>query len=135
MERSPWEVLLYRVIYSVTYHTLSWIFAFLHFLVTPLLWLVYGLLSIALFPLQLLMKFEAFLYFVTGAVLTGITVGLFLHFSGGALSELLRLQSNRSPLAVEPPTPKKEALNWEPKWDHHSFLSSTIPEEEENSSA
>ncbi|KAJ5657941.1 uncharacterized protein N7484_001590 [Penicillium longicatenatum] len=127
-------LLILGAIYGFLLNLLSWLFALLYLLVSPLLYLLHGLLKVALFPLQILIKFEAFLYFVTGAVITGVTVGLFLHFTGDALSELLRLQSSPSPSPKDEPALKTEPIDWQSKWDHQ-LLSSTIPEEEENSSA
>ncbi|KAJ5701476.1 hypothetical protein N7488_009024 [Penicillium malachiteum] len=118
---------------STLSYIFSWVFALLHLLVTPLLYLLRGLLWIASLPLALIVKLEAFLYFVTGALLTGVTVGLFLYFSGNALTELLRLQSSQSFSPKESLNPKDEPIEWDSKWDNQ-LLSSTIPEEEENSS-
>ncbi|KAJ5552787.1 hypothetical protein N7494_002165 [Penicillium frequentans] len=123
-----------NAIYGILLNLLSWLFSLLYLLVSPLLYLLHGLLTIALFPLQILIKFEAFLYFVTGAVITGATVGLFLHLTGDALSELLRLRSGPSPSPKDEPLLKDEPIDWQSKWDHQ-LLSTTIPEEEENSSA
>lgn len=61
-------------------------------------------------------------------------MGLFLHFTGDALSELLRLRSSQTPSLKDEPDFKDEGIDWQSKWDHQ-ILSTTIPEEEENSSA
>lgn len=70
---------------------------------------------------------------MSGAVLTGVTVGLALHYTGDALSQLLRLPSSSS---EPPPTDlidlKEPQLDWETKW-RDNYQSSTILEEEENS--
>lgn len=79
------------------------------------------------------MRPQAFLYFVTGAVLTGVTVGLFLHFTGGAISQLFRLQSSSPPpYQDELEDTKEPPFDWETKW-RDQYLSTTILEEEETS--
>lgn len=86
-----------------------------------------------LFPLWELTRLQAFIYFITGAVLAGITVGLFLHFAGDALSQLLRLHpSNPPPQQADLVGPKDPPLDWETQW-RDQYFSSTILEEEENS--
>ncbi|GLI79260.1 hypothetical protein PoHVEF18_007590 [Penicillium ochrochloron] len=111
-------------------YTWSFLYTLLYWLASPLLYLGRGLLSIALFPLQVLLKFEAFLTFVTGAVVTGATVGLCLYFAGDSLSQLLRIQpSIQKAPSTELAEPKDSSYDWESKM----FMSSTILEEEENS--
>lgn len=70
---------------------------------------------------------------MTGAVLTGVAVGLALHYTGDTLSQLLRLPSTSS----EPPPAnlidqKGPPFDWETKWRDH-YQTSTILEEDENS--
>lgn len=76
---------------------------------------------------------QAFIYFVTGAVLTGITVGLVLYFAGTSISQLLGLDSTSPPsyppdMVHQNDTP----VDWELKWKDQ-YPSSTILEEEETS--
>lgn len=79
---------------------------------------------------------QAFIYFVTGAVLAGVIAGLFLHFAGDSLSQLLRLHpSNSRPNDDSNLINSKElAFDWESKW-RDQYLPSTILEEDENSQA
>ena len=145
----------FSVLYTVLIQLFSWLLYPLYLLATPLLYLLNGLLTLALLPLRFLLIFEVrsflscssvlsifllekltrcqtFIYFVTGAVLTGVSVGLFLHYTGGALSQLLQLQPSQQPLSSDFVDPKEEPIDWESKWGNQ-FLSSTILEEEENS--
>ncbi|KAJ5570258.1 uncharacterized protein N7459_009688 [Penicillium hispanicum] len=117
---------------SVLVYLCSWLFSLLYWLASPLVYLTHGLLALLFFPLQLLVKFEAFLYFVTGAVLTGVTVGVFLHFTSGAIFQLLRLQEPSSlPGPDDLDDPKQSPLDWDAKWE--SQFQTTILEEEEPS--
>ena len=50
--------LVFGTLYSIIFYLFTWIFALLHLLATPFLYLLHGLLQIALFPLQILSKFE-----------------------------------------------------------------------------
>lgn len=134
---------------------LLYVLSFLYILASPLLYLGHGLLTLALLPLRIILKFEvleqccpvsplhncrltwwqAFIYFVTGAVLTGVTVGLFLHYVGDSLSQLLRLNpTNPRPKESDLVHPKDSSFEWESKW-RDQYLPSTILEEDENSQA
>lgn len=70
---------------------------------------------------------------MTGAVLTGVLVGLMLHFIGDALAQLLPLHP---PKALEKRNDRKpskdQLLDWESQWTDW-LPSSTIVEEEESS--
>ncbi|KAJ5873445.1 uncharacterized protein N7473_013318 [Penicillium subrubescens] len=121
---------LFGVLTVLFSYTWSFIYTLLYWLALPLLYLGRGLLSITLFPLQILLKFEAFLTFVTGAVVTGATVGVCLYFAGDSLSQFLRIQpSIQNAPSTELAEPKDQSYDWESKM----FMSSTILEEEENS--
>lgn len=50
--------LAFGALYSIISYLFSWIFALFYLLATPFLYLLHGLLQIALFPLQILSKFE-----------------------------------------------------------------------------
>jgi len=70
---------------------------------------------------------------MTGAVLTGVTAGLVLHYIGDALSQLLRLPSTSSePVLTDLVDQKEPLFDWETKWQD-TYQSSTILEEDENS--
>ncbi|KAJ5902532.1 hypothetical protein N7495_003060 [Penicillium taxi] len=105
-----------------------WLFSLLYFLATPFLYCLQVFLSLAFLPVRLLIKFEPLIYFVTGAVLTGVTVGLLLHFTGGVLSQLLRIQS-RKLLILKEVVPENSSLDWEFKWEDR-LQQTTILEEE-----
>jgi hypothetical protein len=67
---------------------------------------------------------------VTGAVVTGATVGLCLYLAGDTLSQFLQLQpSDHTSLSTDVVDSKDSSYDWESKM----FMSSTILEEEENS--
>ena len=68
---------------------------------------------------------------MTGAVLTGIVVGLFLHFTNGAISQLLRSQPFNYMSYSEDVIDSKE-YDWDSKWEAQ-LPSTTILEEEETS--
>ncbi|KAJ6134209.1 hypothetical protein N7523_000531 [Penicillium sp. IBT 18751x] len=104
----------------------------LHCLASPLLYLGHGLLSIALLPLRLLAKFEAILYFTTGAVLTGVIAGLTLYYMGDTLSQVLRLPSTSSEPTRDLIEQDDSPFDWETKW-RDNYRSSTILEEDEYS--
>ncbi|KAJ5166371.1 uncharacterized protein N7482_005152 [Penicillium canariense] len=108
----------------------SYTWSVLYLLASPLVYLGHGLLALVLFPVQVLLKFEAFLTFVAGAVFTGVTVGLCLYFAGDSLTQLLRLQPSSAPsFPTDLVDPKDPPFDWESRM----FMSSTILEEEENS--
>ena len=81
---------------------------------------------------------QVFLYFVTGAMLTGMTIGLLVYWTGAALSRVLRISEDDShPPAdeVEPPEPAFDYLaEWKAMGDRQ-LLSTAIVEEEESSSS
>lgn len=73
------------------------------------------------------------LYFAVVAVLTGVTVGLFLHFTEGAISQLFRLELSSQPPDQElADDSKDDSSDWDLKWEAQ-LSSSTILEEEETS--
>ncbi|OOQ87462.1 hypothetical protein PEBR_20159 [Penicillium brasilianum] len=121
---------LFGVLTALFSYTWFFLYSLLYLLASPLVYLGHVLLSIILFPLQVLLKFEAFLTFVTGAIVTGAAVGLGLYLAGDSLSQLLRLQpSNEKPYSTDLTESKDSSFDWESKM----FMSSTILEEEENS--
>lgn len=67
-------------------------------------------------------------------MLTGVIVGLFIYFTGDALSQLLNLYpSPEPPASTELVPPKDEPYDWQSKIKDERFMSSTILEEEETS--
>ncbi|KAJ5248944.1 hypothetical protein N7468_000395 [Penicillium chermesinum] len=126
---------IFNVFWKPFIWLLSWIVALVYILASPVLALANGLLTVAGLPLRILLKFEAFLYYATGAVLTGASVGLLLYFTNTALFQLLqRHNSTEPPLLEDSESVKDEPIDWESKWtDPSPKLSSTIVEEEENS--
>lgn len=148
-------ILLVGALFGILKQLLLYVLSFLYLLASPLLYLGHGLLTLALLPLRIVLKFEvgylstltgwffslihaltrlqAFIYFVTGAVLTGITVGLFLHFAGDFLSQLLWLHDTSPPPHQTDLVDKNDPLvDWEYKW-RDQYPPSTILEEEETS--
>lgn len=145
-------ILVFGAFFGILKQLLIYVLSFLYLLASPLLYLGHGLLKLALLPVRIILKFEvlqcqpkmflllyaltirqAFIYFVTGAVLTGITVGLFLHFAGTSLTQLLRLESTRPPPhRAELVDPNEPPADWELKW-RDQYTSFTILEEEETS--
>ena len=75
---------------------------------------------------------------MTGAILTGVTIGLVLYLTSDTLSQLFPLyQSSPRPRLVSHKeydfrSPKDEPIDWESEWVDR-LPSSTIVEEEENS--
>ncbi|KAJ5980063.1 hypothetical protein N7481_007361 [Penicillium waksmanii] len=121
-------------VFSILSQLLSYLLSLLGFLVSPLIYIAHGLLSIALWPLRLLLKFEAFILFTSGAVFTGFVVGLCLYLTGDALTQLLHLYPlPQSSDSTELVPPKEEPYDWEAKIKDERFMSSTILEEEETS--
>jgi hypothetical protein len=79
------------------------------------------------------MQLQTIIYFMTGAVLTGVTAGLILYYMGDILSQLLRLPSTDSEPAPTDFIEKQElSFDWESRWRDH-YQSSTILEEDEPS--
>ncbi|KAJ5092344.1 hypothetical protein NUU61_007214 [Penicillium alfredii] len=122
-------------VHSALAQLLSSLFSLLRFTATPLVYLGHCILYVALIPLRIVAKFEAFLSFVTGAVLTGALVGLCLHFTGSAVSQLLRIKDTRPRVQVnsadstgDPPFDYLES-----KVEDRNLVSDTIVEEEETS--
>jgi hypothetical protein len=81
---------------------------------------------------------------MTGAVLIGATLGMFLHFTGSVISQVLRIEDspeqprrrvNREPQESTDSTPEQPPFDYlEAKTeDTKYFPYSTILEEEENS--
>jgi hypothetical protein len=77
---------------------------------------------------------------MTGAVLIGATIGMFLYFTGTGLSNILRIEGSdkprRRPVKHEAidPAPEDPPFDYlDIKTDDHHFLTSTILEEEETS--
>lgn len=73
---------------------------------------------------------------MTGALLTGATVGLLVYWTGASLSHVLRISEDDSrppPDDVEPPKPPYDYLaEWKAMGDGQ-LLSTAIVEEEETS--
>ncbi|KAJ5669273.1 hypothetical protein N7462_010343 [Penicillium macrosclerotiorum] len=126
-------LLVLSTLLSILKQLFSYGLLLLYLLASPVLYLGRNLLSLALLPLRILIKFEAFLTFVTGAVLTGVTVGLFLYITGDTLSQFLRLQQESQLISPDGSIDLKDpSLEWEAKLES-PFLPSTILEEEESS--
>lgn len=79
------------------------------------------------------MQLQTILYFMTGAVLTGVTAGLILYYMGDILSQLLRLPStDPEPAPTDLKEKQEPPFDWETRWRDH-YQSSTILEEDEPS--
>ncbi|CAI7654082.1 unnamed protein product [Penicillium glandicola] len=127
--------------FFLTIQLLSYLLSTLLFLASPVIYIGHVVLYLALLPLRILIIFEAFIYFMTGAVLVGATIGMILHFTGSTISQLLQIEESDEPRR---PRVKQELLDSEPQnspfnyleaqTEDHKFLPySTILEEEENS--
>ncbi|KAJ5127618.1 hypothetical protein N7448_008397 [Penicillium atrosanguineum] len=125
-------LLVLGTLFYLTKRLIYYLLYLLLFLASPLLFLGRGLLSIVLLPLRLLVKFEAILYFMTGAVLTGVTAGLVLYYMDDTLSQLLRLPSTKSEPTANLIEQDDSPFDWETKW-RDNYQSSTILEEDEHS--
>ncbi|KAJ5504826.1 hypothetical protein N7463_007700 [Penicillium fimorum] len=124
-----------------TIQSLSYLLATLLFLASPLIYIGHVVLYLALLPLRILVILEGFIYFMTGAVLVGATIGMILHFTGSTISQLLKIEESDEP---QRPRVKQEHLDFEPQNPSFDYLEaqmedrkflpySTILEEEENS--
>ncbi|OGE51077.1 hypothetical protein PENARI_c014G06674 [Penicillium arizonense] len=127
-------------IFSVTTQLLSYLLSPLLFLLSPVIYLGRLALYLTLLPLRILIRLEAFIYFMTGAVLIGATIGMFLYFTGTGLSHVLRIEDSdephRRPVKHEAidPAPQDSPFDYlDLKTEDHKFLPSTILEEEETS--
>ncbi|KAJ9484528.1 hypothetical protein VN97_g8831 [Penicillium thymicola] len=129
------------LILGLTTQLLSYLLSTLLFLASPVIYVGHVVLYLTLLPLRILIKLEAFIYFMTGAVLVGATIGMILHFTGSTISQFLQIEDSDEPqrprvkrelLYSEPQHPSFDYL--EPQTEDHKFLPySTILEEEENS--
>ncbi|KAJ5753704.1 uncharacterized protein N7511_007857 [Penicillium nucicola] len=127
-------------IWSVTIQLLSYLLSPLVFLLSPVIYLGRLALYITLLPLRILIKLEAFIYFLTGAVLIGATIGMFLYFTGTGLSHALQIEGLDEPRRRPV---KREAIDAAPQGSPFDYLDvkiedyrhppSTILEEEETS--
>ncbi|OQE43492.1 hypothetical protein PENCOP_c003G08722 [Penicillium coprophilum] len=137
------SILIYPLSFAfgLTTQLLSYLLATLLFLASPLIYIGHVVLYLALLPLRILMILEAFIYFMTGAVLVGATIGMILHFTGSTISQLLQIEESDEP---RQPHVKRELLDSEPRNPSFDYLEvqiedrkflpySTILEEEENS--
>ncbi|KAJ5972799.1 uncharacterized protein N7479_002717 [Penicillium vulpinum] len=126
---------------AFTIRLLSYLLSILLFLASPVIYIGHVVLYLALLPLRILVILEAFLYFMTGAVLVGATIGMILHFTGSTISQFLQIEESDEPRR---PRVKQELLDSEPQNPSFDYLEvqmedrkflpySTILEEEENS--
>ncbi|KAJ5375485.1 hypothetical protein N7517_007491 [Penicillium concentricum] len=124
-----------------TIQLLSYLLATLLFLASPLIYIGHVVLYLALLPLRILVILKGLIYFMTGAVLVGATIGMILHFTGSTISQLLQIEESDEP---QRPRLKRELLEPEPQNPSFDYLEaqmedrkflpySTILEEEENS--
>ncbi|KAJ5545446.1 hypothetical protein N7461_007750 [Penicillium sp. DV-2018c] len=139
------SVLTYPVsfIFGFALQLLSYLLSSLLFLASPVIYLGHVVLYLTLLPLRILVRLEAFIYFMTGAILIGATVGMMLHFSGTTISQFLHIEYSESEERprprvkrelVESPPPKPPFDYLEALTEDRKFLPySTILEEEENS--
>ncbi|KAJ5252771.1 hypothetical protein N7489_003181 [Penicillium chrysogenum] len=129
------------LVLGFTIQLLSYLLSTLLFLASPVIYIGHVVLYLALLPLRILIKLEAFIYFMTGAVLVGATLGMMLHFTGSTLSQVLHIEESDEPRR---PRVKQELLDSEPQKPSFDYLEaqtedrkflpySTILEEEENS--
>ncbi|KAJ5699624.1 hypothetical protein N7536_002637 [Penicillium majusculum] len=129
------------LVLGLTIQLLSHFLSTLLYLASPVIYIGHVVLYLTLLPLRILIKLEAFIYFMTGAVLVGATIGMILHFTGSTVSQFLQIEESDEPRR---PRVKRELLYseyqhpsfdyLEPQTEDHKFLPySTILEEEENS--
>lgn len=157
------------LVFGFTIQLLSYLLSLLLFLASPVIYLGHVGLYLALLPLRILIKLEvcsesklytvsylgycssllvvftklyqAFIYFMTGAVLLGATIGMILHFTGSTISQMVGIEYSDMPRR---PRVKQESVDSTPRnlsfdyleaqSEERKFLSySTILEEEENS--
>ncbi|CAG7996519.1 unnamed protein product [Penicillium nalgiovense] len=129
------------LILGFTIQLLSYLLSTLLFLASPVIYIGHVVLYLALLPLRILIALEAFIYFMTGAVLVGAAIGMILHFAGSTISQVLQIGESDEPRR---PRVKQELLDSQPqrlsfdyleaKAEDRKFLPySTILEEEENS--
>ncbi|KAJ5302174.1 hypothetical protein PENANT_c008G09725 [Penicillium antarcticum] len=127
-------------IFSATIQLLSYLLSPLLFLLSPVIYLGRLALYITLLPLRILIRLEAFIYFMTGAVLIGATIGMFLYFTGTGLSHALLIDGSDEPRrravkreAIDP-VPQEPPFDYlDVKIEDQRYLPSTILEEEETS--
>ncbi|KAJ5519152.1 hypothetical protein N7453_001574 [Penicillium expansum] len=129
------------LVLSLIIQLLSYFLSTLLFLASPVIYIGHVVLYLALLPLRILVILEAFIYFMTGAVLVGATIGMILHFTGSTISQFLQIEESDEPRR---PRVKRELLDFEPQHPPFDYLEaqtedrkflpySTILEEEENS--
>ncbi|KAJ5613068.1 hypothetical protein N7510_006262 [Penicillium lagena] len=122
-------------VFSVFSALFTYLLGLVRFLAIPFLYVGHGLLHLAFLPVRVLARFEVFLFFVAGAVLTGTTIGLLVYWTGASLSHVLRISEDSSPPPddVEPEEPPFDYLaEWKAMGDRQ-LLSTAIVEEEESS--
>lgn len=87
---------------------------------------------------------QGFIYFMTGAVLIGATVGMALHFTGSIITQVLHIQESTEKTRRRVKREPRESINSTPEEPPFDYLEtktedtkylpySTILEEEENS--
>ncbi|KAJ5491729.1 hypothetical protein N7539_003296 [Penicillium diatomitis] len=123
----------FGVLVVIVRYTWSLLYSLLYVIAWPVLSVGRGLLSVALFPLRVLLKFEAFLTFVLGAAIVGATVGLCLYLAGDFLSRVLLLHSPELEEPLMSRSMKLEDSSTSFDWESKMYMSSTILEEEETS--
>ncbi|KAJ5778949.1 hypothetical protein N7457_006669 [Penicillium paradoxum] len=129
------------LVFGVLLQLLSYLLSFLLFLASPVIYLGHVVLYLTLLPLRILIRLEAFIYFMTMAVLIGATAGMLLYFTGTTITQALHIEGSNE---IRRPRRKQELLNsaslnpsfdyFEAQVEERKFLPySTILEEEETS--
>ncbi|KAJ5326348.1 uncharacterized protein N7506_009450 [Penicillium brevicompactum] len=127
--------------FGLTVSLLSYLLLPILFIASPVIYLGQLVLYLTLLPLRILIKLEAFIYFMTVAVLIGATVGMALHFTGSTITQALHIEDSpeqprsrvkRESIDSTPEGPPFDYL--ETKVEDTKYLPySTILEEEESS--
>ncbi|CAG8135684.1 unnamed protein product [Penicillium salamii] len=130
----------FTFILGLTATLLSYLLSPLLFIASPVIYLGNVILYLTQLPLRILIKLEAFIYFMTVAVLIGATVGMILHFTGSTITQALKIgetpekqrRVKRESIDSSPEDPPFNYL--ETKAEDTKYLPySTILEEEESS--
>ncbi|KAA8643254.1 uncharacterized protein ATNIH1004_010021 [Aspergillus tanneri] len=88
MAWSTVSTVLSMTAYPITYLVYAG-FGVLQILVTPLVWVGRYCVQLALLPLRILARLQALLIFVTVAGITGIALGLLLHYTTTFIVEMV----------------------------------------------
>ncbi|EPS26228.1 hypothetical protein POX_c04694 [Penicillium oxalicum] len=124
---------VFRGLVVLSAYTWTLLYSVLYVITWPVLSVSNGLLSIALLPLRILLKFEAILTFGMVAAITGATVGICLYLTGDFLSRVFLLSSSDHQKPMNIDSLKIEDSTSTYDWESKMYLSSTILEEEETS--